>query len=386
MHFDLLIQHGDLIDPATHRRGRFDIGVRRGRIAAVAPHLPAESAVRVVDASGLLVTPGLVDLHTHLYYGVTYWGIDPNPLAARGGVTTWVDAGSAGAYNLIGLHEFVGRRLDVRMYAFLNISAIGLTAPTGEHLNLEYCDTDLCCRMAERFPGFVVGIKARIDRNTTGQHGLEPLRRARLAAERCDLPLMVHIGIGPPELDDLLPWLRPGDILTHCCTGHNMRLVDDTGALRESARRARELGVIFDVGHGGGSFSFTSAEALAAAEIWPDAISSDMHQLSVHGPMYDLPTCMSKLLMLGMPLEQVIRAATSRPAEVLGLEAGALRVGAPADIALLLLESGEFPLYDVHLQRRDATVRLRCVRTFIGGRELPVAPLPEPMPWITPAL
>lgn len=384
MHFDLLIKGGDVVDPGAGLAGRLDVAIARDRIAAIDRDIPVEAAARVIDASGQFVTPGLVDLHTHVYHSVTYWGIHADPVAARSGVTTWLDVGSAGAYNLAGLREFIVKPAAARIYALLNISGIGLTAPTWEVANLGYCDVDLCCKMIDLHRDMLLGVKVRIDANTTQGQGIEPLRLARAAADRCALPLMVHIGAGPPALAEVLPYLRSGDILTHCFTGQNMRIVDERGRLLNDARRAWERGVVMDVGHGAGSFSFESAEALLQAGYRPDVISSDIHQLSVHGPLFDLPTCMSKFLALGMSFEEVIRAATARPAAVLGLQwqIGSLRVGALADVAIFTVERGLFTFYDVQMNAREGRNLIRNTLTIVGGRELPRLPDPAPAPWI----
>jgi dihydroorotase len=272
----------------------------------------------------------------------------------------------------------------VRIFALLNISSIGLVAETYELSNLAYCDVDLCTELASRYPELVRGVKVRIDRRTVGENGLEPLWRARRAADERELPLMVHIGYGPPGIEDVLDLMRPGDILTHCSTGLTMRLVDERGRVIEAARRARDAGVIMDVGHGSGSFSFETAEAMFEADYKVDVISSDIHQLSVHGPMFDLPTCLSKFLYLGMSFSEVIKAATSKPAEILGLapELGSLRPGSYADLALFVVERGRFPLYDVHLNMREGTEMIRNTLTLVNGRPLPAKLLEPPAPWV----
>jgi dihydroorotase len=197
---------------------------------------------------------------------------------------------------------------------------------------------------------------------------------------------MVHIAVAPPRVEEILPLLRRGDILTHCFTGMSMKIVDDEGRLLEAARRAWDSGVIMDIGHGSGSFSFATTEALFAAGRRPDVISSDIHQLSVRGPMFDMPTTLSKFLALDLSLADVIRAATIRPAEVLGLErdVGTLRPGAFADIALFELERGRFPFYDIHGEMREGDELLRSTLTILGGRPLPHLPEPPPPPWIEP--
>ena len=218
---------------------------------------------------------------------------------------------------------------------------------------------------------------------TVGEHGLEPLRRARRAAEECELPLMVHIAFGPPEIGEVLELMRPGDVLTHCFTGLTMKLVDDDGRLYDHAQRAWDSGVIMDVGHGTGSFSFDTAEAVMSTGRRPEVISTDLHQLSVNGPAYDLPTCMSKLLHLGMPLRDVVRAASSRPAEILGIEreVGTLTPGSQADIAVFRLLPGRFPLYDIAGTMREADELLVNTLTVVGGTVLDPLPADPHAPW-----
>src|SRR3954469_24591013 len=265
MRFDLLIKGGEVIDPGGGVEGPLNVAVSRDRIAAVDMDIPEESAFRVIDATGQIVTPGLVDLHTHVFHKVTYWGIDPDPVGSASGVTTWNDAGSAGALTLPGLREFVVDRAQVRITAFLNISNIGLVGENYECANLAYLDVDLFRRLAERNRDLVVGVKVRMGTPTVGDNGLEPLRLARRAAEECELPLMVHVAFGPPAIEDVLALMRPGDILTHCFTGLDMKIVDDDGRLYEFARRAWDSGVVMDIGHGTGSFAYSTAEALIEA-------------------------------------------------------------------------------------------------------------------------
>ena len=385
MPFDVLIQGGEVIDPASGYAGQMDVAISRNRIAAVEREIPGTAARQIIDAHGQYVTPGLIDLHTHVYHGVTYWGIHPDPVAARSGVTTWVDAGSAGAFNLIGFREQVVRRSGVRVYVFINISAAGLVAASGESRNLEYCDTDACMRLVDLHQDLVLGVKARIDQSSVGDRGIEPLRRARQVAERCGRPLMVHIGSAPPTIQQVLELMRPGDILTHCATGHTMRIVNDSGELLDVVKHALDSGIVMDVGHGAGSFAFATIEPLMRIGFRPDVISTDIHQLSIHGPMFDLPTCMSKFLALGMSLPDVIRATTMHPAKILGLqdEIGTLRPGALADVALFRLHKGAFTFYDVQMEMRHGTHLLRNTLTILNGRPLTLLPEELPAPWIT---
>lgn len=384
MHFDLLIRGGELVDPGAGHHGFFDIGIFRGLVAAVDRSIPAASALRTIDASGMIVTPGLVDLHTHVYRNATFWGIHADPVAARTGVTTWLDVGSAGSYNLAGFREWIAKPSMARLYALLNISSVGLTAMTWELANLNYCDVDLCTKMIGANADLVLGVKVRIDRLTTGGSGIEPLRRAREVADRVQRPMMVHIGSGPPTLAEVLEYMRPGDILTHCFTGHDMRIVDDAGRISDGIKLAWEAGIVLDIGHGAGSFSFETAQAMIGAGYLPDVISSDIHQLSIHGPLFELPTCLSKFLALGVSLEDVIRAATVRPAQVMGMadQIGSLRVGAPADVAIFHILEGKFAFYDVHMNLRYGKQFLRNIMTIVNGREMARQPDGDTAPWI----
>jgi dihydroorotase len=385
MRFDLLIKGGEVVDPGAGYAGLLDVAISRDRIAAVDREIPAEAAFRVIDATGQLVTPGLVDLHTHVYAGASYWGIQADPVAARTGVTTWADAGSAGAMTLPGLREYVARPARVRIYAFLNISYAGLAAPNHELAVLDYCDVTLCERLANLNRDLVRGVKVRMGSPTVGANGVEPMRRARQAADALGLPVMVHIGSGPPDVQEVLALMRPGDVLTHSLTAGTMRVVDEDGRLLDAARRAFDSGVRIDIGHGAGGFSFVTAEAVMAAGYRPHSISTDIHQLSIRGPMFDLPTCLGKFLLLGMTLPEVIEAATAHPAAVLGLqgEVGTLKPGAYADVALFRMEEGTFPFYDTRRVLREGGQRLRNTLTLVGGQPLPELPAEPPAPWIT---
>ena len=379
MQFDLVITGGELIDPGTGRIGRYDVGITGGQVAAVERSLPGEGARQVIDASGQYVTPGLIDLHTHVYWGATCWGIEADPVAARTGVTTWLDVGSAGGYNFPGFRRYVVEANRAQVYALLNISSIGLTAQTYELANPDYADVALVRKTIEANRDVILGVKARIDASTTRGTGLLGLQRAREAADQVGLPLMVHIGKGPPELRDIIALMRPGDILTHCFTGHSNRIIDAEGNLLNFVKRAWDEGIILDIGHGSGSFSFEVSEVMLAAGYKPDVISSDIHQFSVQGPMFDLPTTLSKFLALGMSLPEVIERATVRAARALGKpELGTLAVGAVADVALFRIERGDYTFYDVFMVPRSGRERLVNTLTIRAGQ--PMERLPERPP------
>jgi dihydroorotase len=405
MRYDVLVKGGHLLDPAAGRNGRFDVALAHGRVAAVDRDIPADAAYRVIDAAGRYVTPGLIDFHTHVFHQFTYWGVDPDTIGPRTGVTTWVDAGSAGAITLPGFRRYIAEPAASGVRAFLNISYIGLIGPEYELRSMEYCDVDLFERIYRLHADMVVGVKVRSSSPTVGENGVEPLRQARRAAERCELPVMVHIADAPPAIEDVLALLAPGDIITHCFSGATMKLVDDDGNVKEAAKRAVDAGVILDVGHGAGGCTFASAEAMIAAGLAPDVISTDLHQMSHHGaavmssdagvsafirirdddtPKFDLSVALSKFMATGLSLEQVIAAATARPAELMGRsgEIGTLAPGARADLAVFELEHGSFEFIDVEGASRTGTQRLVNVVTLIAGREPERKPAAAPAPWV----
>jgi dihydroorotase len=350
-------------------------------VAAVAPRLEGPAA-QTVDLTGKLITPGLVDLHTHVFAGGGYWGIDPAPIAWRSGVTTWVDAGSTGAYNFPAFRERLSG-YQIKVPVLLHVSAIGLAGQDGEARDLKTLDVPAAIATVRANRDHIVGIKVRMARSTVGGNALEPLRRAIEVAAACELPVMVHIGDRPPNAEDVVPLLRPGDIITHCASG----IAAGPNLLAPQMREAYERGVAFDIGHGAGSFAFDVLQAQLEAGMPPHSVSTDLHSRCVHGPVFDMPTTMAKMLAVGMPLPQVVEAATSGPARLLGLDAGTLAVGSRADLAVFTLQEGRFDLVDVHGNRRTSPLRLRNEATYVAGKPLtPVAPEP-PAPWIalTPA-
>ena len=369
MPYDLLLKGGTVIDPSRRLSTARDVAIQDGRIVAVEPSIARDRATKVVDVSGKYVTPGLVDLHVHAYWGSTYWGVDVDPVAARTGVITSVDAGSAGAYNWRGFRRFHVERLKSRLVAFLNISSIGLTHQTYEHANLYYDDVDLAIETASRDRDAIIGIKVRLDQNTIGHNGIVPMERARVAADALRLPIMVHIGVAPPPLKEIIPRMRPGDVLTHCFTGHTNRIVDKDEKIRDDVKRAWDAGIILDVGHGGGSFSYPVAEAMIRQGMLPDCISTDIHVASIQGPMYDMPTTLSKFLNLGMSLSDVIERATINPARAIHREEslGTLDVGREADLAVFEVIEGDHEFKDVNLISRRGSQRLFCRLAIRAG-------------------
>ena len=370
---DVTIKGGRLIDPGQGIDGYFDVGIKDGRVATIQPTIEVDNTGRSIDATGKIVTPGLVDLHTHVYWGATIWGIDVNQIAPVSGTTTFVDAGTAGAYTFAGLRKFIIEPATPRVLAYLNISSIGLAHFTYEVSNLSYVDPDVAMEAVKNNREYIVGIKVRIDALTTGDYGVLPLQRAVDTAESLKLPVMVHIGKRPPVLSDIISQMRPGDVLTHCYTGGpgKNQLVDEDGQVHDFVRQAVNDGIVLDIGHGVGSFSYESAEKLFDQGIIPDAISTDVHQFSVAGPMLDLPTTMSKFLNLGLPLPDVIEKTTVAPARAIGRDLGTLRVGQPADVAAFELREGDFEFGDATGVRRSGRLKLENAWTMVSGEILP---------------
>lgn len=370
--FDLLIAGGTVVDPGSGLEGELDVAISGGKVAAVEAGIDAARAKDVIDASGQYVTPGLVDLHTHVYWGGSYWGVEPDPIAARSGVTTWLDVGTAGAYSFPGFRRWIVEPSKSRVFALLNVSSIGLIGPSWELANIDYCDVALAQTIIEMNRDVIVGVKARIDSNTTRGTGIAPMGLARELADAVGLPLMMHIGSGPPNVEELAEYLRPGDILTHCSTPGTMRIIDESGVMLSTYSKLRDEGLILDIGHGTGSFSFEVAEQMLAQGILPDVISTDIHQLAIQGPMFDMPTTLSKFLNLGMSLSQVIERATAAPAKAMcHPELGSLRPGSQADVALFTIEEGDYTYQDVRMNERKGTQRLVNTQTLIDGEVLP---------------
>jgi len=374
--YDLIIRGGRVIDPTQKLNGIYDVALTGGVVAEVAPSIEGR-ARRTLSADGLLVLPGLVDLHVHIHWGVSHYGVEPDLSCLAKGVTTAVDAGSAGGYTYPSLKRYIIDRSQTRLLAFLNIAYAGMIGDeVGELEDARFVNTELALRVGQARE--IVGIKARMDR--VGQRAAaEALRPAVEVAAALGKPVMVHIGRGErmhSSLAEILEMLRPGDLVTHCYHGHPGGIVDEEGRVRAEVWRARERGILYDVGHGGGSFTFAVARAALEQGLRPDIISSDLHTASIAGPVFDLPTTMSKFLHLGMDLESVVTLSTSAPAAILGLQdrLGTLRPGAEGDVCLCRLEQGAFPLYDCAGQREIAAQRLVPVNVVKGGQLASMGP------------
>ena len=372
--FDILIKGGEVRDPGRGFQQKADVGIKDGKVAAIEASIPAEQGIDVVDAKGLYVTPGLVDLHAHVYHSLGF-GIEPDPLAATSGVTTWVDAGSF-AYNQAGaFRKFIVDGSQSRIFGYVYLYP---TTRNPEEDPVAYVRRNMrrTGETAVANRDIIIGVKFQVGSNMNGRWSLDFLKIARELCDKYGLPLMAHVSFAPPEMDQVMEYMKPGDVMTHCFNTHSIGILDDAGKIRSSVKDARSRGVLFDVGHGAGSFNFEIARKALDQGFLPDTISTDVYTASINGPVYDLPTTLTKMQYLGMSLDDILVRSTSNPAKIVNRVPGmgSLTVGGPADIALLEIEDGSFQLVDS--QRNTATVDKRIVSrlTICRGRRV-VAPV-----------
>jgi dihydroorotase len=370
MDHDLILRNGRVLDPGTGRDEVTDIAFAGGKVAAVGAGLRGKAERNV---SGCIVMPGNIDFHTHVYWGGTSISIDADKLARRCGTTTWLDVGSAGPGNFPGFRKHVMEVSQTRILAYLHVSHAGIFAfspqiMVGESLDMRLMDTETCAAMAKANPDLIRGIKVRVGANTSGPNGIAPLYHALEAAERAGLPVMCHIDRPPPRYTDVLKELRPGDVLTHCFKPFPNAPCHADGRIKDACWEARERGVIFDIGHGKGSFDFAVAEAMLAGGFPPDIISSDVHVLCIDGPAYDNMETMSKFLCLGMDLAAIVRAVTVTPAMALKRpDLADLSVGSTADATVMRIEEGRHTFHDVSGQTRSGRQRFALDSVVVGG-------------------
>jgi len=378
--FDLVVKGGELLDPSQSLRARRDIGMRFGRIEAVEADIPVARALRVLDASGRLVLPGLVDLHSHVYPYGSALGIPADELVPFQGTTTMVSAGDAGANNFAAFRRYVQAQTRTRLYAFVHIANIGLAGfPEPELYHLGFAHPEECGKTVAENADIAIGVKVRMSENVINQAGIEPLKRAIRASEIAGggARVMCHIGgvATPALMGEILNTLRQGDILTHCYSGapnlaNRFTNIVIDGKLLPEALAAKKRGVMFDIGHGGGSFDFTVAEAAMQQGAAPDTISSDIHVVSGNTPgMPYLTWVMSKFMALGFTLEQVVRMATVVPAGIINRlpKLGTLQVGAPADCTMVEIVQGPVEFVDTRNNKRSGKSYIKPVQSVVAG-------------------
>jgi dihydroorotase len=368
----LIVAGGIVVDPGSGIHERLDVGLRGDRVAAVGRDLPRGPATQVLDVGGRLVTPGLIDLHAHLFHGMSQLGVDPDTTCLPVGVTTAVDAGTAGEITFSAFAQRWLRPATTRCYAFVNVSSIGLPLDDGLELGdsvTRYVDVGRIVEVIEANRDVCLGVKIRAATYQM-RHGVAPLTAALEATARTGTRLMVHITEPGIALDAVFDRLRPGDIVTHLFHGRRERIVGSDGKVLDSLRRAVARGVRTDIGHGGGSFAFATARAAMADGFRPDTISTDLHPFSMRGAMRDLPTTMSKFLALGMSVDEVIAATTVNAARTIARPelTGTLAIGAPADVAVLDEVVELVELEDTVGERITADRELRPRATIRAGK------------------
>ena len=370
---ELILRGGRVIDPSRGLDGIRDVGFANGKVADIATRLDSATA-EVRDVSGLIVTPGLIDIHTHVYWGGTSLGIDAEEFCRTSGVTTAVDTGSAGPGNFMGFRKHVIERSVVRILAYLHVSHAGIygfsnTVMVGESEDIRLMDPVTAAEVADANRDVIVGIKVRVGRHASGDQGVAPLNIALQVAEETGMPLMAHIDEPPPSYEEVIAMLRPGDVLTHAFRPFPNSPATAQGTVKAAVLAARKRGVLFDIGHGMGSFAFKTARAMLANGFPPDTISSDVHALCINGPAFDQVTTMSKFLCLGMSLPDVIKASTETAAFALKRpELGSLKPGSAGDATLLSVDDGTFDYVDVVGEHLEGRQRIHSRGVVIAGK------------------
>ena len=365
---DLVIRGGTVIDPAAGLHAERDVAIAGGKIAAVEPSIAADGAAQTLDARGKLVLPGLIDLHAHIFRGLH--GADPETACLARGTTTVLDGGSVGANAFRGFKEFIIERSRPRIQAWLNISAVGLIdTRVGELLNLLWVDVEAAVDMAQAHPNEIIGFKARLSNYVAGSDFKPALKLAREAAEAAKLPIMIHIGDTNEPLPVALAFLRPGDVVTHSLTGRRHGLLGYDGKVLPAVIEARRNGIHFDAAHGRSHFGFESIRRILDDGFLVDTLATDISEPTSMDPMFHLPQVMSKLMALGVGLDEVVPLVTHNAARYLKREdeLGTLRPGAAGDVAILELQEGDFTLRDNEGQTLQARQRLRPWRTVRAG-------------------
>lgn len=374
--YDLLIKDGQLVDAKNSINSKMDLAIHDGKIAKVSPSIPENQANKVIDAKGFIISPGLIDIHSHNFFGTepnaylsnSFSSLPPDGFTFKSGVTTIVDAGGAGWKNFRQFKEQTIDRSKTRVLAFLNIVGSGMKGGAIEQ-NLQDMDAKLTAMVAKQYPGVVVGVKLA---HYSGPDW-EPVDRAVSAASQAGIPVMIDFGGSKPPLSLeklLLEKLRPGDIFTHTYAHVNgrMPIVDEKGKVSSYVFEAQKKGVIFDVGHGGGSFLFEQVIPAMKQGFRPNSISTDLHTGSMNAGMKDITNIMSKFINMDLPVEEVVAAATWKPAQIISrTDLGHLSEGAVADVVLMNVRQGDFGFIDTKGARMKGNKKLECELTIKDG-------------------
>jgi dihydroorotase len=374
MSYDLILRGGRVVDPSQKLDAVTDVAFADGKVARIGAGLRPDVKTDVRDVSGRIVTPGLIDLHTHVYWGGTSLGVDAEDFCRRSGVTTAVDTGSTGPGNFAGFRKHVIERSDVRILAYLHVSFAGIYAfsprvMVGESEEIRLMAPIDAVEVANANRDIIVGIKVRVGARASGRSGTVPLDIALEVADEVGVPVMAHIDDPPPSYEEVIERLRPGDVLTHAFRPFPNSPATVQGKVKRAVIEARQRGVLFDIGHGKGSFAFKTARAMLANGFLPDTISSDVHALCINGPAFDQVTTMSKFLCLGMPLAEVIAASTVNAAFALKRpELGSLKPGSVGDATILSIDDGRFDYVDVVGEHLTGDRKIASQGVVIAGR------------------
>jgi len=371
---NLILRGGRVIDPSQKIDAVMDVAFADGKVAALGSNLEKNAGSEIRDVSGHIVTPGLIDLHTHVYWGGTSLGIDAEEFCRTSGVTTAVDTGSAGPGNFHGFRKHVIELSEVRILAYLHVSFAGIYAfsnriMVGESEEIRLMAPLEAVEVADKNRDVIVGIKVRVGQHASGTQGVHALDIALQVADETGMPLMAHIDHPPPSYEHVISRLRPGDVLTHAFRPFPNSPATAQGTVKQEVIAARKRGVLFDIGHGKGSFAFKTARAMLANGFEPDTISSDVHTLCINGPAFDQVTTLSKFLCLGMPLERVIAASTVNAAMALKRpELGSLKAGSVGDATVLSIKEGKFDYVDVTGEHLTGDRRILSQGVVIAGK------------------
>ncbi len=374
MTYDLILRGGRVIDPSQKLDAVADVAFAGGKVAKVGKDLKGDAGTDTRDVAGRIVTPGLIDLHTHVYWGGTSLGIDAEDFCRASGVTTAIDTGSAGPGNFMGFRKHVIEKSEVRILAYLHVSFAGIydfspRVMVGESEEIRMMAPIDAVEVADANRDIIVGIKVRVGAHASGRSGTVPLDIALQVAEEVGMPVMAHIDHPPPSYEEVIARLRPGDVLTHAFRPFPNAPATAQGTVKRAVLEARQRGVLFDIGHGKGSFAFKTARAMLANGFFPDTISSDVHALCINGPAFDQVTTMSKFLCLGMPMNDVIAASTVNAAFALKRpELGSLKPGSAGDATILSVRDGRFDYVDVVGEHITGNHKIASDGVVIAGR------------------
>ena len=374
--YDLLIRNGEVRDPGRGVNRKADVAVQDGKIAAVEGSIAPDRAWDVIDAKGLYVTPGLIDLHTHCYWGPTALGIQADPIAARSGTTTWVDAGTFGWDGTPGFRKHIVEMSHARIFGYVYMYTSNRN-PADDPIRHARRGMKNTGEAVVNNKDILIGVKVQVGFNMSGKYSFDLFKVAREMCDQYQIPMMAHISFAPPETHEVMPLMRKGDVVTHCYNTHTLGIVEKEAAkLKPGVQEARDRGVWFDIGHGLGSFNFAAAKRALDAGFVADTISTDIYPLNVNGPVFDMPTTMSKMMHLGMSFDDILVRTTTNPAKIINAQMtrveklGSLDVGAPADIALLAIEDGQFTLVDSQRNAVTANKRIVSRLSICRGRRM----------------